>query len=365
MRRRHAMTAGASLGLLPWSLPIGAATSVKPLKALVADDFRLARQRGVGFGLLQGGERSSADQDAVVELGANHVRLWVDPVRDDAGQSYRIPPKQLAVLANMLDSLEQRGIYTVLAANWGPDARDGLWRSAALQNSVVQVWQQLALHLRGRAAIAGLDIVNEPVPPGVTFAVRQDRWLDLAVQIVKGVRAVDPSRVLMVQSAPDATPASFENMRPLPFDGLVYSVHSYFPMEFTHQGVMSEFAKARAYPEPMSNGRTSVQRLADELAPVQRFAQRHDVPIWVGEFSAPRWAPDGSAARYLADSIALFNQYGWSWAYHEFRTWHGWDPEMSAVKAEDQQRSRTAPVVQVLRAGMRAGVTAGARTSRG
>jgi endoglucanase len=359
------LSVGVSLGLSPWGRSFAAVTPAPLLKALVADDFRLARQRGVGFGLLQGGERSLADQDAVVELGAKHVRLWVDPERAGDGRSYRVPPQQLAVLANMLDSLEQRGIYTVLAANWGPDARDGLWRSADLQSSVVQVWQQLALHLKGRSAVAGFDIVNEPVPPGATFAIRQDRWLDLAVQIVKIVRAADPSRVLMVQSAPDATPASFENMRPLPFDGLVYSVHSYFPMAFTHQGVMSEFAKARPYPEPMSNGRTSVQRLADELAPVQRFAQRHDVPIWVGEFSAPRWAPDGSAARYVADSIALFNQFGWSWAYHEFRTWHGWDPEMSAVKAEDQQRSRTAPVVQVLRAGLRAGVTAGARTARG
>jgi endoglucanase len=226
----------------------------------------------------------------------------------------------------------------------------------------VQLWKQLALRLRGRAVVAGFDIVNEPVPEGLTYGIRQDRWLEFATQVVQAVRAVDPQRVLIIESAPDATPASFGNMRPLAFDNLVYSVHSYEPFAFTHQTVMTDFPQARHYPTDEPDGATSAQALADSLAPVLRFARTHDVPIYVGEFSAVRWAPGDSAARYVADSLALFLRHGWSWSYHEFRAWHGWDAEMHSSLRSAQPRDADAPVMRALRAALRESAAAGERS---
>jgi hypothetical protein len=53
--------------------------------------------------------------------------------------------------------------------------------------------------------------------------------------------------------------------------------------------------------------------------------------------------------------VALFNRNGWSWAYHEFRAWHGWDAEIAAQGRDARQRSVDAPVLRALRAGLRAG----------
>ncbi|MFC1852481.1 hypothetical protein ACFL27_19970 [candidate division CSSED10-310 bacterium] len=53
------------------------------------------------------------------------------------------------------------------------------------------------------------------------------------------------------------------------------------------------------------------------------------MPIYVGEFSAIRWAPDNSAYYYLRDVIELFEEYEWNWTYHAFREWHGWSVEHS------------------------------------
>jgi len=41
--------------------------------------------------------------------------------------------------------------------------------------------------------------------------------------------------------------------------------------------------------------------------------------MYIGEFSAIRWAPDGSAYRYLKDLIDVFEAHGWDWSYHAFR----------------------------------------------
>ena len=61
------------------------------------------------------------------------------------------------------------------------------------------------------------------------------------------------------------------------------------------------------------------------LQAVRDFQQRHDAVIYIGEFSAIIWAE--GAERYLADCIAIFEEYGWHWSYHAFREWDGWSVE--------------------------------------
>lgn len=338
-------------------LPACAVAQAPPIRALRADDFRNAGLRGVGIGSLRFGDRNAVDHDAVRALGASHVRVFVEALREGASNDFVVSPDQLAALDSMAANLQARGVYMVLAAGFGQDARGEMFRNAKLQASAIRVWRDLTMRLKGRNVVAGFDIVNEPVPDGLTYALRQARWLDFAALMVDAVRSVDPGRVVIIESAPDATGESFESLRPLPFPNLVYSLHSYAPFEFTHQTVMPDFPQLRTYPETGPGGRSSALVLADSLAPVLRFARRHDAPIYVGEFSAPRWAPSESAARYVAESIALFNRHGWSWSYHEFRAWHGWDPEMGPTGREPQPRSDQAPVVRALRSGLRAART--------
>jgi hypothetical protein len=49
--------------------------------------------------------------------------------------------------------------------------------------------------------------------------------------------------------------------------------------------------------------------------------------MYVGEFSAIRTAPAGSAADYLADLIGIFEKHGFDWSYHAYREWQGWSLE--------------------------------------
>jgi endoglucanase len=355
--RRQVLCAAAALGLGAAqgcaAAPARPAAELQPLRSA---DFRNSKLRGVGLGPLRNGVRSATDFDAVQALGANHVRIFIEAHREPQGELYGISTQQLQALDQSVLELEQRGLYLVLAAGFGADARGPLFESSRLQASAVQLWQQLAQRLAGRAVVAGFDIVNEPVPPGLTYGIRQERWLAFAARVVQAVRAVDAQRVLIIESAPDATPESFGNLRPLPFADLVYSLHSYHPFNFTHQTVMKEFPQPRAYPEVGADGKSSAELLVQSLQATARFAREHDAAIYVGEFSAVRWAPNLSAARYVADSIAQFVRHGWSWSYHEFRAWHGWDAEIASSHREGGPRRGDAPVVTALRAGMAGGL---------
>ncbi len=113
---------------------------------------------------------------------------------------------------------------------------------------------------------------------------------------------------------------------PLPVSNVVYSVHMYIPHAFTHQGVFSA-GPSYQYPGLIEGKQWDKAQLEAALRPVLDFQKAYGVQIYVGEFSAIRWAPDDSAGRYLKDLIDIFEAHGWDWSYHAFREWDGWSVE--------------------------------------
>ncbi|MEI3000919.1 MAG: hypothetical protein V8T86_08465 [Victivallis sp.] len=70
------------------------------------------------------------------------------------------------------------------------------------------------------------------------------------------------------------------------------------------------------------------ERLKRCLAPVREFEKKYGAKIYIGEFSAVRYAP--GAAQYLEELISIFEEYGWDWSYHAFRESPYWDVELDA-----------------------------------
>ena len=86
-----------------------------------------------------------------------------------------------------------------------------------------------------------------------------------------------------------------------PVPGVVYSVHS--ACRYHDQGVQDPAGIAH----PGMIGQTlGPGRAAPRVEPVRDWQRDYGVQIYIGEFSAIRWAPDDSAYRYLKDCIALF-----------------------------------------------------------
>ena len=75
------------------------------------------------------------------------------------------------------------------------------------------------------------------------------------------------------------------------------------------------------------------ETLRELMRPVLEFQEKYDVPIYIGEFSTVRWAP--GASEYIRDSVALFEEYGWSWTYHSYRDWHGWQLDYTDTMTSD------------------------------
>jgi hypothetical protein len=200
----------------------------------------------------------------------------------------------------------------------------GLFTNRAAQDKLVADWERMARRYRDSPVIWGYDLANEPVEEEVAEGC--DDWQALATRAARAVRAADAQHAIIVEPTPWGGPEALENLEPLPVTGVVYSVHMYQPHQFTHQGVHGG-ATGIAYPGMIGGILWDKAALRRALQPVRDWQRDYGVQIYLGEFSAIRWAPDDSAYRYLKDCIELFEEFGWDWSYHAFREWSGWSVE--------------------------------------
>lgn len=208
----------------------------------------------------------------------------------------------------------------------GADA--GLFDNAECQKKFIAVWEKMARRYKGVKAVWGYDLVNEPVENAVGEGLAD--WQELAEQAAKAIRAIDPERTIIVEPPEGGGPSGLRYFHPIDAPNVVYSVHMYLPHAFTHQGVHGKWEKQWRYPGEIEGKRWDKAQLEEALKPVVDFQRTYGVHVYIGEFSAIRWAPDNSACRYLRDCIDIFESHDWDWSYHAFREWSGWSVEHGA-----------------------------------
>jgi aryl-phospho-beta-D-glucosidase BglC (GH1 family) len=188
----------------------------------------------------------------------------------------------------------------------------------------LSVWQKIARRYKGNPAVWGYDLVNEPVQKKITPG--QPDYLEAQALVAKAIRDIDPEVPIIIEPAHWAGPKGFIDLQPINLPNLIYEVHMYYPHSVTHQGMNGNKRKIK-YPGIVNCKTINKMSLKKYLEPVREFQKTHNVHIYVGEFSAVRWAPGDSAFLYLKDCIDIFEEYGWDWTYHSFRASNCWSVE--------------------------------------
>ena len=274
------------------------------------------------------------DFDTLQTWGATLLRyqMWGYKQEKDAPVDFEAYDRWLAEKLDHFDSFvlpqtAARGMKVVLDLHTPPGGRDAandlrMCHDRECADFFVEIWRRIAARFKGREGIYGYDLVNEPMQtsealPGCDFWTLQKR-------AAEAIREIDPDVPVIVEANSQDSPSAFATLSPLDLANVIYEVHMYVPLRFTHQGVMWKQGKT---PDPYPNAEKgwSAETLRGALEPVRDFQRRHGAKIYCGEFSAIAWAP--GAGQYLRDCIAIFEEYGWDWTYHAFREWKGWSVE--------------------------------------
>jgi endoglucanase len=260
--------------------------------------------------------------------GATVVRLQVRPVG----------PRWVDDVETNVRAAGAAGLKVIVDMHSAPvpgvnGESSALWDGAALEPSLIRAWTEMARRLKPYDSVVwGYDLLNEPLDRRqLPRAPRQ--WRPLAVKVIAAIRAVDPGVWIIYEPGPGSLANGFDGLTPLPDSRVIYSLHIYEPDEFTKQGFDAAEAGNRDgrtvvhYPGRIRFRAWNRARLEEVVEPAVAFQQRWHVPIYVGEFSVVRWAPEPDAARWLRDVIAICEAHGWSWTYHAFREHNAWSLE--------------------------------------
>ena len=300
------------------------------------------RMRGV---MLPAGDCKEDDFRTLKEWGANLARFQIVRGWTKTNDNQDLPEfdrwldSRLDHLEQVLKWAEQYGISIVVDLHVPPGGKAAskqfnMFADKRYADHFVQTWRRIATRLHGKKGIFAFDLINEPIQndPSAPF----DYWT-LQLKAAKAIREIDPHVPIVVASNGGDTPSTFRYLTPFPLENIIYQVHVYDPIEYTHQGVLSprkKYGEYDAYPSLQWN-RDFLRRV---LKPVRDFQLKYNARIYAGEFSAIAWAP--GREKYLQDCIRLFEEYGWDWSYHAFREWDGWSveheftPDGKLVKAD-------------------------------
>ena len=247
----------------------------------------------------------------------------------------------------VIPQCRKRGMKVVVDLHDAPGGRRtdcldwALYYSQEKLDHFFDCWRMIAGRVKGNEDVVyGYDLLNEPVQ--TLEPTTMDYW-NVQLAAAKIVREIDPKTAIIVEARDWDRPGAFAELRPIPFENVIYEVHMYRPKEFSHQGSGSAPEVGPKWPDPEKGWNSDFLRA--ELAPVRDFERKYGAKIYGGEFSATVWAQ--GAENYLSDLIGIFGEYGWDWTYHAFREWQAWSVEHESeapgkpfVPSSDNPRKR-------------------------
>ena len=363
--RRQLIQCGLGSAFAP--LP-GLATIDKQSGPLEASSYLGGKMKGFAIGTVEKRSNDVLYFDALAATGANVARVGFPFKKCRNCTQFGRSPADVLSLKRILDWARKRDIKIVVVGGFDDQDKPTFWNDNALRESFVTNWEWFAATFQNDPALAGLDLMNEPNPPRSTgkLAEAHALWRPLAERAIAAIRAAGVTLPVIYEGVGGGQVEGLRDFEPFNDRQVVYSVHVYTTHHITHQRVAPAWPLTIPYPagpEWQFNdsafkdykgkaGGWDRARLEMALKDLIAFQRDHKVPIFIGEFSCVRWAPNGSAARYIADCLEIFQKYGWSWCYHEFRGWPGWDAEISSEEPSNTVRSANAPVMALLHAEM-------------
>jgi aryl-phospho-beta-D-glucosidase BglC (GH1 family) len=293
---------------------------------------------------------TEADIAFIKRQGATVVRIPLNYRHFEAdSQPYHYLSEGFARLDRVLDWCTQQGLYAILDMHavpgwqnpdWHSDNANRnalLWEHPHFQDRLIQLWNTIAERYRDRPAVAGYDLMNEPVtasPRGVFSEIGyQPAWPainQLNRRLVEAIRGRDPDHIIFLEG--DFFSSRFNGLEEPFAANLVYSGHNYS---------LSCFGPG-PYPGEIRGERWDATRQQQAFNDHEGtvFTRRHQLPLWVGEFGA---AYDGPAEeipdrlRALDDQLAIFNSANTHWTTWTYKDtgvmgWVSLDPDCEYIQ---------------------------------
>ena len=204
------------------------------------------------------------------QLGFNAVRFYINyQLFEDDSNPYNYKNAGFDWLNKNIEWAKENNIFLIVNMHIPQGGFQSLGNGLALfteeenQNRLIALWKKIADYYKDCSTIIGWGLVNEPIVPYIQNNAKTslEQWNNLANKISKAIRTVDKNHVLFVERAIGVISNSTEkkyysfnekDAYPIIEDyNLVYELHSYDPIRYTHQQAswIPEYSEKIVYPD--------------------------------------------------------------------------------------------------------------------
>lgn len=205
-------------------------------------------------------------------------------------------------------------------------------------DNMLIIWKEIVNRYKNHPSVWGYEIINEPFQFTLSANGPLDRtYWSLQKEFILATTEIDATKKIIVDVNGYTNPNMFRYVEPmLTMTNIWYTSHMYLPAQYT-----TATNTTGTYPGMQINGKTlNKEYLVNLLQPVRDFQLTYNVPIYIGEFSTPRWT--SGANLWLRDCIEIFEEYDWDWSYHAFREADMWDIEYQNLPQNPATKSISA-----------------------
>ena len=273
-----------------------------------------------------------ADVRRIAGFGMDHIRLAFDQiVIEDDEHPFTYRESGFGYIDRCVDWCRAEHINLVLNLHKAVGAycdcgdEGSLLDDPTLQERFIRLWVEF--ERRYHAEDMPFEVLNE------VNSADSAKWNDLAGRVVAAIRALNPTRKIIIGSAQWNRVTKLRELRLFDDPNIVYTFHFYDPDEFTHQrGVLrplfAYYNRDIAYPGPLApllefrdlvkwdkglyEGLCRFDRsfIEKNLQPVVDFIAAHpDKPLYFGEFGTIRHMDITSRENWMRDLIGFARQH--------------------------------------------------------
>ena len=295
---------------------------------------------------------SEDDFKTLKEWGATVARYqmypvgeqWKDKTSSTKGFAAWLDWKLGVLKGEVLPLARKYGIPLVVDLHVPPGGRGGsgmkMLDDPVWADFFVACWRKIATQFKYETGVYAYDLINEPTQFGKPKVCG---YLDIQRRTASAIRQIDGTTPIIVSCRNDVAwcaPSAFKWMVPIRLPNIFYQFHMYEPFDYTHQKVLPQFKDTvAAYPDASKGW--DAKGLRRIVAPVRDFEKKYGARIFVGEFSAIAYAK--GCDKWISDTAAMLNEYGWDWCYHAFREWPGWSVEHEVTSGDSAATAKFVP----------------------
>lgn len=261
------------------------------------------------------------DVRTIKSWGANCIRVPFNyRIVEFEDRPFSLNEEGLGYLDRIVRWCEKYGLYCILDMHAVPGAQNPDWHADCsgkpefFTNDVnkdryFRLWHFLADRYKDVSAVAGYDVLNEPL---VGFT-EEHILKDLYEKVTKEIRDTDKNHIIFLEGNFWGYRVNFLGSPADP--NTVYSVHAYPPADYTFN-----WETDLVYPGKISGFMWGKEKMEFVARQYRRFTDKVKVPLYVGEYGVNWRGGYFGEVRWVKDIAGVFEKNGFHSTYWTYKT---------------------------------------------